>query len=361
MEAGQALLNAIATFRSAYADSLKGTDSALSGQQAEFFQNIRLSTAKLDQYLKDATTSLDGIADKLDAAARSLPFASDVPRVTRISPLFVAERQVSSRELVVKGVGLANKVPILWINGTPARPTTSTDSELRFQMPDKNGASNGRGFAAGVLQVYERRSGYIFPSYVPKYYPVRVMIYPTSIGPYSVVPRSRSSTPDEATRTTAPFRCESGNGEGRSTVPVSVTATGGWKIDTSTIVWRSSYSNHGSTTLNSQSESGFTATISCDGFGKVVVLGQTVDAGSKGVESGHYEYKERTVTNSLRDGDRLGGTLNLGPGRDPHATRMRLTASRTAPDGRHSRGGGAVRTTTTAGAHRRRRWLRRRR
>lgn len=52
------------------------------------------------------------------------------------------------------------------------------------------------------------------------------------------------------------------------------------------------YSNHGSFTMNTTSASGSTATLSCEAWGRRVVAGVEVDAGSVGVEKGYFVWTE---------------------------------------------------------------------
>jgi hypothetical protein len=104
--------------------------------------------------------------------------------------------------------------------------------------------------------------------------------------------------------TTPAYRCESPHGEGSTTVPVSVVPKPGWTIDVSSIRYNRSYSNNGSFTMNTTASTGFTATLSCSGFGrKTGPFGVVIDAGNQGVEQGTFSYTQTREGTTLRDGE----------------------------------------------------------
>lgn len=296
MEAGLAALNAIAAFRAGYADALGKTEDALDAQQAKFFKSIKEATDQLDRSLGDATLNLQGLADRLDVAIRALPFTKDVPRVLKLTPRFVSEGQAWDKELIVSGLGLFNQAPILWVDGKPVAPNTATDTELRFPIAHVKAGKDVPSINTAVLQVAERQSGWVWDSYLIKYYPVRIAVYPSALGKVSVVAKRKVPDHQDVERTTGVYRCESPNGDGSSSVAVSVVATPNWTIAVSSIAWHASYSNHGRTTLNSSTPSGFTATLGCDGFNKSLF-----NAGEKGVEEGVYKYRE--IYDGTREAD----------------------------------------------------------
>jgi hypothetical protein len=159
MEAGQTLLNAIGSFRAAYADSLQLTERSLSGQQLTLFRNIRATTELLEGSLDRQSDRLLGITNTLDQAIRDLPFGSEIPRVMRVTPLYTVDG--STQEFVIHGLGLANGDPILDVVGGPKiRPNTRTDTELRFSFPSHGAIANRPLLYATTLHVFERRKQY---------------------------------------------------------------------------------------------------------------------------------------------------------------------------------------------------------
>jgi hypothetical protein len=304
MEAGQAALNAIGSFRAAYADSLKLSQNALTGQQEVMFQKIKSSMALLNESLSTSTKDLQTVADTLAAAISNLPLNSNIPRIVRLGPLYIVDNQDSSQELVIHGVGLANGDPHL-INGSDRlEPNTKTDTEIRFRFPPHGAVTNKPLLLAVHLELFERREKYLGLSSddVPRNYPIRLAIYPPTIGQVTVTPRRRVSKAESNPVSTPEYRCESPHGEGSSSVPVSVAPTPGWTFDVSTIKWNESYRNNGSFTMNGTAATGFTATLTCSGFGIKKIAGQTIDAGSQGVVKGTFSYTEVRQGSELQNG-----------------------------------------------------------
>src|SRR5262249_50688967 len=153
-----------------------------------------------------------------------------------------------------------------------------------------------------------------FSKYIPHEYPVTVTVYPTMLGTYSIVPRRRVKKIDTRPIQSPNYRCESPHGEGGASVPVHVVPTDGWQIAINSIKYNRSYSNHGSITMGTTSSAGFTATMSCYGFGVVKdpVFGRVVDAGSVGVEQGTFSFTESRQTTELADGTPLTGAIRWG-------------------------------------------------
>ena len=304
MEAGQAALNAIGSFRAAYADSLKLTESALKGQQADLFHNIKSSVALLDQWSSGAAVNLQVVTDNLSNAITNLPFANDIPRVARISPLYSVEGAGAELEIVVRGIGLANGSPTLEVLGRFISPNTKTDSEIRFPMPAHGGVVDKPLLFPATLHLFQRKTVYlVFHDYVPMNYPVRLAIYPKDIGKGTLTPRRRVTTQDRQAITTQAYRFDSPQGEGTSSTPVSVAPTPGWLIDVNTIRYNKAYENDGSFTMGSTAATGFTATLSCYGSGrKTGPLGVVLDAGKQGVEKGTFSFDQVRETTTLQDG-----------------------------------------------------------
>jgi hypothetical protein len=314
MEAGQAVLNGISAFRAAYADSLTKTESALTGQQEEFFRKIRVSNDKLDETLKTSTADLQTITDTMAGAISNLPFSSDIPRVTKISPLYAVDASGPAQELVIRGLGLSNGSPAVDVANRLVKPNTTSDAEIRFPMPQHGPVSDKPLLFSAKLHLFQRDSKYLglWHDYIPKDYAIRLAIYPQEIGSFTVVPRRRVATHETSPKQTQQYRCVSPHGEGSSSVPAQVVPDSGWSIDVSTISYAKEYENNGAFTMNTTSPAGFTGTLTCSGFGKRVVLGQTVDAGSEGVEQGHFTYTEVRDGTSLQNGDPIKKMLRWG-------------------------------------------------
>ena len=299
MEAGQAVLNAIGAFRAAYADSLKKTESALTEQQEELFRKIRTNVDMLEETLNTSTSNLQTISDTMAGAISNLPFSSDVPRVTKVYPLYTVDTSGPAQELIVRGLGLSNGSPVLEINGKLISPNTKTDAEIRFPLP-AHGATDKPLLFPATLRLFERERKYwgISKNYVPRTYPIRLAIYPREIGKFTVIPRRKVPSHETNPKTTPQYRCVSPHGDGFSTVPVQVVPTPGWTIDVSTIKYNREYENHGVFTMNSTSPTGFTATLTCDGWGKSMF-----DAGQQGVEQGTFSFTETREGTTLQNGD----------------------------------------------------------
>lgn len=304
MEAGQAVLNAIGAFRAAYADSLKKTESALTGEQEIFFRKIRTNIDLLDEKLTTSTANLQTISDTLAGAITNLPFSSDIPRVTKIYPLYSVDTSGPTQELVIRGLGLSNGSPVLEINGKTISPNTKTDAEIRFPLPSHGPISGNPLLLPAKLLLFERiKHKFWWDDYLPRTYPVRLAIYPREIGKFSVTPRRRVGSHETIPKTTPEYRCVSPHGDGGAPVPVSVTPTPGWVIDVSTIKYNKEYENHGAFTMNSTAATGFTATLTCSGWGKQTVLGAVVDQGQQGVEQGTFSFVETREGTALENGD----------------------------------------------------------
>jgi hypothetical protein len=314
MEVGQAALNAIASFRSAYADSLKKTETALTGQQAVLFQNIKSSMYLLDEWSQGMGNNLQGVADTLSNAVLNIPLSHDIPRVSKVGPLYSVDLTGIANELVIHGIGLSNGTPFLEIAGKgPVFPNTKTDSEMRFSMPPHTPVTDKPLLFPVVLHLFERDGNYcllgkcLSVNYRERTYPIRLAVYPKEIGKVSVIARRRVSQTLTQPKATGGFRCESPHGDGSSATPVNVTADPNWSIDVSTIQYHSNYSNHGTMTFNSKAPSGFTATLSCYGWGR-----NMVDAGQQGVEQGGFSYIETQDGTSLQNADPKSLVLKWG-------------------------------------------------
>ena len=304
MEAGQSALNAIASFRAAYADSLKLSSTALSGQQADLFRKIHSTIDSLDSLQKMSANNLQDVANTLSAAIAQIPLSKDFPRVTKIGPLYQVEGSGPDQEVVVRGIGLSNGRPVLEVHGKSIYPNTGTDTELRFPVPAHSAVGNRPLVIAGTLRLFERKTSYfVLNDYLPRTYPVRLAIYPQQIGTFTLTPRLRVASLETKPQSTPGYRCQSPQGSGSNTVPVSVVPTSGWTIDPSSIQYHSSYSNHGSYTTNTTSPAGFTATLSCSGWGRATgPFGVVIDAGQIGVEQGTFTYTEVRSGTSLKNG-----------------------------------------------------------
>lgn len=314
MEAGQAVLNAVGAFRAAYSDSLQSTEASLDQQRTALFRDIRASADRLDEFTRTGTGNLQQVADTLAASVSNLPFGKDIPRVIRTGPLFVTASSAQTQELVVKGFGLANNNPTLSFGGIILRPNTATDTELRFAMPPLSFSPDAPTAASLVLTLFERQTRLVFFSkYVARTYPVRLTALPQRLASYEITPRQRVAEMLDETKQTPGYRCASPQGEGTNTVPVQVAPTPGWDIDVNSIHYNRSYSNHGSMTMNTTSSSGFTATLTCSGWGRIVgPFGVVIDAGSVGVEQGTFSFRQTRASSTLKNGDKILGALNWG-------------------------------------------------
>ena len=303
MEAGQAALNAVASFRAAYADSLKLSENALTGQQAAFFKKIRASMDTLNDYTKDSTADLQRMADTLSLATANLPASKDIPRVTKVAPLYAVEGVNSTQELVISGFSISYNGPLLEVDGQMVKPNTATDTELRFPVPSRKLQGGKPALIATTLHLYERKTHLLWwPSYEPRNYPVRIALYPREIGRLTITPRREVATSETQDQTTPSYRCESPHGEGGASTPVSVVPTAGWSIDPKSIAFHVAYSNNGTWTMNTTSSAGFTAILSCSGFGIVKgPFGVVVNQGNQGVQSGNFTYTETRAGTKLTD------------------------------------------------------------
>lgn len=317
METGQMALIAIAAFRAAYNQSLDQTDGMLSGQQEELFRNIKITIDRLDAYTQDATINLRDVTENLATSVANIPLSKDIPRVTHVSPLYILDGE--SRILVFRGIGLSNSDPVLETPTGALTPLNEGDTELKFQLPAMSAKSNGEpGSFSATLRLFERKNKFLFFStYIPHTYPVNVSVYPREIGEIKITPRRKITSSDTREITTPGYRCQSPQGQGSNHVPVNVVSMSPWAIDVPSIRYVRTYSNHGSFTMGTTSPSGFTATLSCNGWGRVVVGGVIIDRGSIGVEQGYFTYTEFKPSYSLQNGDaqtkivRWGDSLTL--------------------------------------------------
>jgi hypothetical protein len=282
MEAGQAALNAIGAFRAGYADSLKLTEGALTGQQAILFRNIKSAMDVVNQGLDAQTDKLQATAETLSNAIVNAPFSKETPRVTKVGPLYSVEESGIAKEVVIRGIALAAGSPVLEVGGKNISPNTKTDSEIRFPLPPHGPVTNKPLLFPAVLHLFESK-GMIWHEYVPR----------------RRVPKVESNP-----MTTPPYRCESPHGEGSASAPVSVVPTPGWTIVVSSIKYNRSYSNNGSFTMGTTAATGFTATLTCNGFGivKAPITGTVINAGNQGVEQGTFSYTETKEGTTLENG-----------------------------------------------------------
>jgi hypothetical protein len=313
MEAGQSALNAIGSFRAAYADSLRLTETSLTGQQVIAFRHIRTSMDLLDQAVNGQTDKFQVIADTLAEGVKGIPLSIDIPRVVKVSPIYTVEGFGSSQEFVVHGMGLANGEPVLEVlGGRTIRPNTKTDSELRFSFPAHGPVGTHPLLLATTLRVFERKREYLglWNEYVPRTYPIRLAIYPREIGRYTITPRRKIPTVETLSVSTPEYRCESPHGKGDAQVPVNIVPTPGWTIVVSSIAYHSNYSNNGHFTMSTTAATGFTAVLSCYGSGK-----NMFDAGKQGVEHGTFSYIQTREGTTLQNGDTKTMSLNWGDSR----------------------------------------------
>ena len=293
MEAGQSVLNAIGAFRSAYADALGKSESALTAQQEELFQKIRSSTIALNNGIGTSTESMQRITDTLAGAISNFPGSKDLPRITRIGPLYTVGNAGVAEEIVIKGLGLSNGDPTLEFSGKAISPNTKTDSELRFSLPGQFVAQGKPLIVQLTLRLFEIKSRFLglYHYSVPHAYPVRIAVYPREIGQLAVTARRVVDQIDvHDVPATNEYRCASPHGDGSLAVPVSLVPSSGAEM--SNLRFVPTYSNHGSFTMNTTSSAGSTATLSCYGWGKIEHFGVVVDAGNVGVEKGYFVWTE---------------------------------------------------------------------
>jgi len=297
MEAGQAVLNAIAAFRAAYADDLKKTEESLSVEQEELFQKIKASMALLN----DPTANLQQMSNTLAIAVSNTVIGKDIPRVTKVGPLYMVEGLGAAQEIVVQGLGLANGAPALEIDGKLTPPNTKTDTEIRFPLPTHASPEAKPLLIKAVLHLYENKAAFLgfWHALHPHDYPVRLAIYPREIGPFTVTARRNVRHTDSVDRTSDKYRCESPHGDESNSTSANIVPTPGYTMVN--LVFHPSDSNHGTFTMNTTSPSGSTGTLSCYGWGKKVVMGATVDAGQVGVEEGWFTWNERKDDYALQN------------------------------------------------------------
>lgn len=309
MTAAQGVLSAIALFRQEYSDSLKETVSALGGERYRLFQDIRTTTDALNDTATNATEAIERTSGALAMTVSNLPFTKDIPRVTRVYPLFSVATD-PKREFAVKGLSLTNAPPTLRHGKAVTSPVTAFDTELRFAVPPHDPVTDRPVVVPSTVQVFERKTKWVFfDDFVPKTYPVQLVVYPKVIGPATLTPRLRTTRVETVAKVT-PRRCESPRGEGIERVAVSVTPTPGYLIDVSSVEWRQEFASNGVWLLESTTPTGITARLVCTGTGK-----NWVDAGSIGSISGRLHYTESRSVPDLVPGPAVTFDLSWGESR----------------------------------------------
>ncbi|WPB57672.1 IPT/TIG domain-containing protein [Xylophilus sp. GOD-11R] len=301
METGQATLAAIALFRQQYSAALDESVTQLSGARHQLFQDIQASASTLSGAANKATGDIQRSADTLAATVQSLPLTKDIPRITKISPIYSVQSGAPT-EFSIQGLALDNHQPILTFAEKQARPSTQSFNELRFMVPEHAAAITAPVFVQTNLQLYERKTKWLFfDDFIARDFPIQLIVYPETIGVGRITPIVQAMTVEKTPRRTPDKRCESQHGEGTRTEPLSATATPGWEIDVNTISFNTAYSNNGSITTNSSATTGFTGVLTCTGFGRIEKWGVVVDRGQQGVISGYYSYTEtRQVASTVR-------------------------------------------------------------
>lgn len=313
MELGQQSLNSIAALRAAYSDSLDQTMSALGKAERDAFEDVRALISQAEDFEGKTTEDLERLEGKLIAAMQRLPLVEDIPFVQRTSPSYFVLDGGGSIRLEVTGFNLAVGEPHLLIDGNRIDPTDEEDGRLLFLVPQPPvGALEtseelladaltatlegtpmdslplwNRPPVLGELVVYQQTGWWIFGEEVPHTYRLAFFPVPPLVGAFVASIKREEQIQERVERSTQGYRCESPNGRGGNRVNVSIAPTAGWQIDPNSIRWHESYRNHGSHTMRSSSGAGFTAELSCRGWGR-----NMFDAGSRGVISGHYTYTE---------------------------------------------------------------------
>lgn len=318
MEVGQQSLNSIAALRAAYSDSLDETFSALSKTERQAFEDVRSSIGQAEDFEGKTTEDLERLEGKMIAALQRLPLVDDIPFVQHTSPSYFVLDGKGPIRLQVTGFNLAVGDPHLMISGERIDPTDEEDGRLLFLVPQppQGALEASEGLLAdalnatlegtpldslplwnqppvlGELVVYQQTGWWIFGEEVPHTYRIAFFPVPPVVGAFVASIKREEEIQERVERTTQGYRCESPHGRGSDRVNVSIAPTAGWQIDPNSIRWHESYKNHGSHTMRSSSGSGFTAELSCYGWGQVKKLGVVIDAGNQGVISGHYTYTE---------------------------------------------------------------------
>lgn len=313
MEAGQGALNVIGALRWQYREMLNDTVGSLTELEQRAFEDARVLLSEAERVADGLVADLGSLSAQANRTLAQIPGIDSIPLVQEISPQYFVRRSGVSPVIRVSGMNLADGDPYLELYGRVVMPVNETDGELTFELPTQRSVgpkNNGEGDRwestgasedpiEGRLVVFERRSKWFFLSdYESRDYRIVLFPVPDQVGDYSVHIVREVPGEEFAERVTPSYRCESPNGSGRHVVPIGVAASPeGWQILPKTIRFRASYQNHGSHTLKSSSAAGFTAELSCHGFGKVSLpLVGTVDRGSKGVISGEYLYREAKST-----------------------------------------------------------------
>lgn len=307
MEAGQALLNAIASFRSAYADSLTLTDTALTGQRAALFKDIQKATNDLQAVTDKSTSDLQSIADTLADTTANIPLTKDIPRVRKVSPIFYSngDLRAHAKELVVYGIGLANGTPSLEIEGAKITPGTMTDNELRIVLPTTYGSTFPI-YLSATLHLFEHKSKYLFFSdFVPKDYPIRLAIYSDEIGVVALTPRIKQSSREQNDVKSGGYSCTSPGGT--NAVAIQVQPPQGWLLIPGSVAFHEQHTNYGTHAINSTTPTGFTATLTC-----TTTHNRPFNPGHHGVEDGYFTYTVYRDVTALVNASAISHDLKWG-------------------------------------------------
>lgn len=346
MEAGQAALNAIGAARAAYADSLDKTLAGLTKEQREAFEAVRSLVQDVSNSAGRTTDQLNAISANLNAAVINLPFARRTPYVTRVLPTYFVLQPGSMLKVRIAGQNLGAGTPYLRIKDRVFQAASTSDTELMFLLPQPDDASVAassarlteqvnsvaeeleslrltllapfglaarkpaqlqaaqapppsisQGSVEGELTVFERKGGFLglFQKKVPTFYRIALFPVPRTMGHYELSAKRNVAQEKVELRSTPSFRCESPHGEGTAMTPVSIAVTPNWTLDTTTATFTPSYNNHGAWSFQTLGPAGFTAQLTCYGWGILRGLfGVVVDQGSQGVIQGTFSYKERT-------------------------------------------------------------------
>lgn len=316
MEAAQSALMAIGTLRAAYAESLDKTFDEINSSERAAFEDVRALIQQAESGASNITRDLGNISQQLSDAVAQLPGAKRLPIVRSAAPLFFVPKS-GAVQVTLTGTNLEAGDPFLLVGGRRLDPIQKLHTTLTFKVPlflpqqilryeAAVRASLLRGDIPlaqlepqlAQLVVYEKTSvffGLGGSKLEPQSYSVALFPVPSIAGRYQVIAKRRIENIERAPRRSPGYRCESDNGERTRNVDIQVSSTEGWRIDTTTLRFEASYSNHGNQNISTASPEGFKSTLSCSGYGRVEAFGVVIDAGSKGVIQGNYVYEEIRV------------------------------------------------------------------
>jgi hypothetical protein len=118
IEAGAQMRLVIANARVAYADSLDKTVDAVSRERRQTFNDTLAVLSKIEKSAVSGLSSVEEIAELSGTAIDGLPFASGIPRIRSISPVYVTESQAKRGvEVVARGLSLRSEKPTVLVDG----------------------------------------------------------------------------------------------------------------------------------------------------------------------------------------------------------------------------------------------------